>query len=55
MTPWIIVVGVVCGLLGLLWLTRSGARDLPGGSAAEREALGREAGNRMNNGPHTGI
>lgn len=51
MTPWIVVVGIVCVLLGLLWLTRSGARDLRGGSDAEREALGREPGRRMDNGP----
>ena len=54
---WIIVVGIVGGLLGLLWLTRPkagsrGGRDVPGPSAAEREALGREAGNRIANGPN---
>lgn len=54
---WIIVVGIVGGLLGLLWLTRPKAgsrrgRDVPGPSAAEREALGREPGNRIANGPN---
>ena len=54
---WIIVVGILGGLLGLLWVTRPkagsrGGHDLQGPSAAEREALGREAGNRMTNGPH---
>lgn len=54
---WIILVGILGGLLGVLWLTRPragsrGRRDVSGLSAAEREALGREAGNRMTNGPH---
>lgn len=54
---WIILVGIVGGLLGLLWLTRPKAGS-PGRhkagrlSAAEREAVGREAGNRIANGPH---
>ncbi len=53
---WIILVGIVGGLLGLLWLTRPRA-GAPGRhraqrlSAAEREALGREPGNRITNGP----